>query len=345
MTMAPESKIIFDTNEYEASVEISKQGLRNEIVKTPKPKDAFRILALGDSFTFGWGVNLEDTWVKMLENKLQIPGKKVEVINAGMSGADLMLEMQICRAYKWRFDPDLILIGFYAADDLYQNTARIQSEKLASKITSFFIPTLSRLNQPIIDKSALYLSEDDKPQKSSNLWSRNANIMTAKYPEILKVIDPKILPDFLKGKINPVMVEFALMDRQYLIKILDTENRKTALSAFEKSLAGMKNDCLGKIPAVLFVIPPNHMISKIYFPNQQALGFHTDERMLSLDLDSELKPITEKSGLKYISALSYLRNFSCNDCYYAWDSHFTKKGNEIIADFLSEELGKNLQKK
>jgi hypothetical protein len=69
---------------------INSHGLRDEEFSLAKPADRFRILALGDSFTYGHGVRSEETYVKQLEamlnHKLGNRGIRYEVLNAGVPG-------------------------------------------------------------------------------------------------------------------------------------------------------------------------------------------------------------------------------------------------------------------
>jgi len=51
---------------------VSSQGLRNEEIPVPKPASVYRAIALGDSITEGGGVELDGTFVKLLERSLQI---------------------------------------------------------------------------------------------------------------------------------------------------------------------------------------------------------------------------------------------------------------------------------
>ena len=55
----------------DAPVSINSAGLRDDEIPREKPDGEFRILALGDSFTFALGVRLEDIWAQQLERILK----------------------------------------------------------------------------------------------------------------------------------------------------------------------------------------------------------------------------------------------------------------------------------
>ena len=57
-------------NDFKVQVKINSKGLRDNEYPYEKPDDTYRILMLGDSFTFGYGVNIEDTMAKVLEENL-----------------------------------------------------------------------------------------------------------------------------------------------------------------------------------------------------------------------------------------------------------------------------------
>jgi lysophospholipase L1-like esterase len=106
-------KQLFD-NEYTATfpMEINAANFRGPVVPTVKADGTYRILALGDSITFGTGVPSERTWPHRLEAKLDAnPGRPVDVINAGIEGAslaDITLSFdQTWKAYK----PDLVALA------------------------------------------------------------------------------------------------------------------------------------------------------------------------------------------------------------------------------------------
>src|SRR5204863_1476949 len=67
-------------------VHINALGLRGpEIERTP-PVGRTRILALGDSMTFGYHLEEDETWPARLEALLRGAGRDVEVVNGGVGG-------------------------------------------------------------------------------------------------------------------------------------------------------------------------------------------------------------------------------------------------------------------
>ena len=58
-------------DEFEAPVTINSKGLRNPEIPYEKPANTYRILALGDSWTFGFRMNEPDAYPRQLERMLQ----------------------------------------------------------------------------------------------------------------------------------------------------------------------------------------------------------------------------------------------------------------------------------
>ena len=83
-----------------------------------KPKNTFRIIGLGDSFTFGWGLNITDTYLKILENKLNNHFQtNIEVLNFGIPGACTTSEVELFELYAKKFSPDLLILQFTGGDE------------------------------------------------------------------------------------------------------------------------------------------------------------------------------------------------------------------------------------
>lgn len=85
----------------------------------PKPRDTYRILALGDSFTYGLNVEPAENWTTQLETILNAECRKYgsyEVVNFGMTGYDIQFAVERFRIRGQKYDPDLV-VWFLKDDD------------------------------------------------------------------------------------------------------------------------------------------------------------------------------------------------------------------------------------
>lgn len=83
-----------------------------------KPEDSFRIITLGDSFTFGANVDTQDNWPEQFEEMLNTEVscknfKKFEVINLGVSGYDTKYSVERFKRRGQKYNPDLVLWFLY----------------------------------------------------------------------------------------------------------------------------------------------------------------------------------------------------------------------------------------
>ena len=101
-----------------APVRTNSYGLRDYEFSLVPDQNTIRILCLGDSLTFGNGVEFQHTYPKQLESLLNhnAQGKHFEVINGGIPAYDTWQEVTYIKQYGWQFDPDLVIIGVYAND-------------------------------------------------------------------------------------------------------------------------------------------------------------------------------------------------------------------------------------
>jgi lysophospholipase L1-like esterase len=84
----------------------------------PHAAGSARILILGDSVAFGWGVRVEDTFPRQLERRLQISrGAAVETINSGVPGYNTGQELAVLRLYQDRLQPDSVVL-LYVDNDI-----------------------------------------------------------------------------------------------------------------------------------------------------------------------------------------------------------------------------------
>ena len=106
------------TGEFNVTYKINSLGMRDKERNLKKTKGITRILVLGDSFTFGFGVNDNETYPYFLEKILDNKIKKFEVWNAGVSGYAPDTEYVYLKNNIGKIKPDIVLLGFYAGNDV-----------------------------------------------------------------------------------------------------------------------------------------------------------------------------------------------------------------------------------
>ncbi len=94
-------------------IRINAHGLRDREFSLKPAPGTHRILCLGDSFTFGYGVLPEDSYPKQLEALLhdRYPGKKFEVINGGFAAGERISNHAAYLAFKGHtFEPRTVIL-------------------------------------------------------------------------------------------------------------------------------------------------------------------------------------------------------------------------------------------
>lgn len=108
-------------------------SLRNYEVE--KGENVFRILTLGDSFTFGEFVASEKNWVYRLENLLDNCSERevFEVVNLGVPGYDIQYAVERFETRGKKYQPDLVI--WYLKDDDFLEIREVTSPLIEEYIT------------------------------------------------------------------------------------------------------------------------------------------------------------------------------------------------------------------
>jgi len=93
------------------ALRVNALGFRGDDVELPKPDDTFRIVVLGDSMTFGFGVFDDQTYAARLAGRLSGEAR-VEVVNAGVTGYSSWQSRKYYETVVRRLDPDLVVAMF-----------------------------------------------------------------------------------------------------------------------------------------------------------------------------------------------------------------------------------------
>lgn len=122
------------SKEGAAEIRTNSAGFRDREHSLAKPEDVLRVAVLGDSYVEAFQVSQDEMFGSVLEEELnsrQFAGdRKVEVLSFGVSGFGTAQELLMLRHHVWQFDPDIVLLAFLPANDLRNNSSRLESQQL-----------------------------------------------------------------------------------------------------------------------------------------------------------------------------------------------------------------------
>ena len=136
------------------SIHTDSRGARGVERKTPKPDDTKRMLFLGDSVTFGWGVSDDETFVALIEPWLTENDENTwETVNLGHMGYDTTQELGAFDEAGLLYEPDVVVVVF--VDNDVVPMAHVLSQQQQDPLTDPNISeeakdvfrTLNRLNR------------------------------------------------------------------------------------------------------------------------------------------------------------------------------------------------------
>lgn len=121
------------TSEGRAFVRVNAAGLRDREHAVEKPAGVYRIALLGDSYAEARQVEAEQAFWALLPGHLErcafAPGKRIEVLNFGVSGYGTAQEYLMLESTAIRYRPDLVLLQFTNGNDVPNNFAALEPER------------------------------------------------------------------------------------------------------------------------------------------------------------------------------------------------------------------------
>ncbi len=125
--------------EGDAQVRINRDGLRDEEHPVAKPAGELRVAVLGDSMVESLQVPVDRTFWELAERRLEgcerLSGRRVELLDFGVSGYGTAQELLTLRHRVWKYRPDLVLLAFYAGNDVRNNYRPLEQDPLRPYFT------------------------------------------------------------------------------------------------------------------------------------------------------------------------------------------------------------------
>jgi lysophospholipase L1-like esterase len=131
---------------------LNSMNYREQEFSQDKPEGHYRIAFIGDSFTFGQGINEEDRMSNILERLLSSQRSDVEVLNFGNPGDNTADEVRALKAKVLpKVNPDFVILQWYANDVEYKPPHSPAGENTGQKPD-----LLNSFKQKMLNVSATY---------------------------------------------------------------------------------------------------------------------------------------------------------------------------------------------
>jgi hypothetical protein len=283
-------------------IRINAAGYRDDAAHPKdKPDQRMRIICVGDSFTFGMGVDLQDTFAKKLEAKLNRAGKRCEVLNFGVIAYQMWNHVEVIKRKALSYHPDLIVLALFF-DDLAVSlpprdaNGRCQGYDLDQSI--HYQPTTSvALNNFIKNISAYY--ENKYRYKRGH--------------DFLKSIEGR---KKLWGPSHPESIHY---------QILAGTAERHVYQEFSQALATIGNLTKDHHIEIVVVLIPDAV--QVNDPHRQAVNAVVRGECVNLGLPFlDITPIFEK------------QNDLMSLYLFPLDGHTSAKGHQLIAEALSQHI-------
>ena len=343
--------------EGESYVLINSDGLRDREHAKAKPADTVRVVVLGDSFSEAMHVPMEQTFWFLLEQRLQecnaFPGKKVEVINFGVSGYGTAQELMTLRQRVWDYSPDLVVLAFTTYNDIYDNSRALSRTE---EVPYFVYRNGELAYDDSFRNSRTYLQRDSKLNRLGRwLHNRLRVVQLIHYVQFvakLRLTDwrnKRRLAEQNQAKpadgATPTVrnAEDIGIDNMIYIEPSD-ENWKQAWRVTEGLIKQMRDDVAQKKARFLLVtlsnaiqVYPDPIVRQkflqhvgadsIFYPNLRLKALADREQIDFLDLAQPMQVYADQNRI-------FLHGFG-NDL---GNGHWNANGHQLAAQLIAQKL-------
>jgi len=107
-----------DVRFHGAALRTNSQGWREQEIRFAKEPDTVRVVGIGDSVMFGWGVEESERYMDLLEHNLNetYPARRWQSVTLAAPGYNLVMEVEALKEFGLQYSPDLIVVGFSSND-------------------------------------------------------------------------------------------------------------------------------------------------------------------------------------------------------------------------------------
>ncbi len=327
----------FRPNQTYGGFALNSRSLRTIEYSTAKPPRAFRVVAIGDSFTFGGsGIADADHWTGRLLGGLQARlGREAQVLRLAVPAVGPPFYHRMWRVEGSRLEADLAIVAFFVGNDFFDEQGREPGwEQFASRLAS--VSYTFRAARNLFRLSAAH---------DGTVSSRTHDVGDVKLADGAAGGFELPRPDGQGPQTTgPAMSlkRYLEVERERMSLCLNSERTKLSLRlqrALEPIEAIHAEATLAGTDFLVMVIPDEFQID----PELAAAVAESAGRSLAdYDLDRpqrELVAAFESHGVPVLDLLPVFRQRArIEPLYLPRDTHWNVAGNRLAARLLLERL-------
>ncbi|MEO0649165.1 MAG: hypothetical protein AAFZ65_00625 [Planctomycetota bacterium] len=302
--------------EFATAIEIDARGFR-DVAAGGEPRH--RVLVLGDSMVFGFGVEAEETFCEVLQGDLG----DVDVINAGTSGYGPKEQAVLLDRHLDALDPDAIVSSFFMANDL-EDVARVPQTVRGGLI---FSPDFAA----DIDRSPFRTFALERSRLALTLETKRVEALAG-----VRLGRP------LEGLVPPGPDDLKPMTALPSL-LRETPPEIEAAWAGVRACYAAMAERAGDRPLLVVYMPVLHDVDPGRW-ERQLEGHGIDPGTVDRDLPfARLAGICEELGLELIDPRPALtRDEGAWEFFFPYNQHLTVEGNRRLAEALRPAIERSL---
>jgi hypothetical protein len=136
LALPPAETIRYEARDFHFTVSTNRLGFRGPEISVQRVPGVSRILMLGNSFTYGWGVDFESTWPRLLQDDLKALGKSIETVNLATPGTSARELIDIGERAISLLKPDLVIISVLQGGALFTFNGGLRTDRESERPSS-----------------------------------------------------------------------------------------------------------------------------------------------------------------------------------------------------------------
>ena len=353
LALPPSEKIRYEARDFQFTVSTNRLGFRGPEFPLQKRLGVKRILVLGNSFTYGWGVDFELTWPHLLENELGALGIQVETANLATPGTSASEMISIAARSIPLLKPDLVIISVLQGGAVLTFNGGLNSKpdqerptsvrsKLVTGLT-YALPNYVSLLRAIRHRTVVARERSGADIRQA--WQKEAKYflgnMTDAQSQRYHALDPATAERFVNAALNIPVVEASIQNPDRFVETVRSEQMiSDSMATIRSMFSEIRTISEANGAGVIAVsMPHGAYLGGGAAENIRRLGFNIPD-VLSQDKSTEDQIFRAATGahVKFISVLDDFQKANPDSLFIPFDGHFNGSGTTLYSQLLSKEL-------